>query len=219
MNGPLFHDRRDAARQLAERLNASPDLELRRPLVLGVPRGGVVIASELAKRLNAEMDVVLARKLRHPLQPEVAIGAVSEEGEVYPYARAQLADVDEEYLREERDRRLSELVRHRELFRGVRGAVPVAGRSVIVTDDGVATGSTMFAVLKILKAKEASESIVAVPVAPPQQLDEIRQQCDLAICLSMPDPFWAVGGSYKEFEQVSDDYVCDLLREFALVSR
>jgi predicted phosphoribosyltransferase len=219
MKEPLFYDRPDAARQLAERLKESEGLELRDPLVLGVPRGGAVIAAELAKQLNFDMDVALARKLRHPVQPELAIGAVSEDGEVYLNARARPADVNDEYLQEERDRRLEEFVRHRDLFRGVRVAASIAGRSVIITDDAIATGSTMFAVLQIAKAKEAHETIVAVPVAPPQRLEQIRQQCDLAICLSMPDPFWAVGGSYGDFERVSDECVCELLREFAPVSR
>jgi predicted phosphoribosyltransferase len=186
---------------------------------LGVPPGGAVIAAELAKQLGVDMDVMLARTLRHPLQPELAIGAVSEDGEAYLNARARLANADDEYLKEERDRRLGELVRERDLFRAVRRAAPVAGRSVIITDEGIVTGSTMFAILQIVKAREARETIVAVPVARPEQLEQIRQQCDLAICLAMPDRFGAFAGWCQDSGQVGDEQVCDVLREFAPISR
>src|SRR5512137_1559748 len=139
----MFANREDAARQLADRLRGR---ELVDPVVLAIPRGGVVTGAVLARELGAELDVVLARKLRAPGQPELAVGAVSEDGQVYlnHYAQEYL-DVMEEYLEQERRHQMAEIARRKELFRSVRPKAPLAGRSVIVTDDGIATGSTMIA--------------------------------------------------------------------------
>src|SRR5262245_1964676 len=139
----MFRNREDAALQLAARLKDRP---LHDPLVLAIPRGGVVVGAVLARELGADLDVVLSRKLRAPNYPEVAIGAVAESGAVFlnQYA-AELTGTMPAYLHEECHRQLGEITRRRRFFRGLRPPEPVAGRSVIVTDDGIATGSTMIA--------------------------------------------------------------------------
>ncbi|MEX2287678.1 MAG: alpha/beta family hydrolase [Planctomycetaceae bacterium] len=210
---PLFRDREDAGRQLAKRLK---ELELHDPLVLGIPRGGVATGAVLARELNADLDIVLARKLRAPMQPELAIGSVSEDGHVYltPEART-IPGVTDEYIAREREYQINEIERRTTLFRSVRPAARFAGRSIILTDDGIATGSTMLAALDVIKAHEPYEVIVAAPVAPPDRLEPIRQKCDRLICLHTPALFWAIGQFYADFRQVEDDEVVNLLREFA----
>ena len=211
----MFRDREDGARQLAAKLKGRL---LHDPLVLAIPRGGVVTGAVLARELGAELDVVLSRKLRAPGQPELAVGAVSEDGRVNlnHHARA-FVDQMEEYLVEERRYQLSEVTRRKKLFRGVRPQAPVAGRSVIVTDDGIATGSTMIAALQSVKAQNPREVIVAVPVASPDRLEEVRRWCDEVVCLLSPEDFSAIGQFYKDFNQVEDEQVLDLLRQFAPV--
>jgi predicted phosphoribosyltransferase len=209
----MFRDRQDAGFRLAERLRERPLCD---PLVLAIPRGGVVIGAVLARELGADLDVVLARKLRAPGQPELAIGAVAESGDVFlnPHA-AQLKDTYGDYLADERRYQLAEISRRARLFRSVRPAAPIAGRSVIVTDDGIATGSTMIAGLQVVRAKKPHELIVAVPVAAPERLDDLRKLCDEVVCLMLPWQFWAIGQFYEDFSQVDDEEVLALLRDFA----
>lgn len=213
----MFLDREDAGRQLVDKLRG---LELHDPVVLAIPRGGVVIGAVLARELEAELDVVLSRKLRAPGQPELAIGAIAEDGAVYlnGFARRMTGATDE-YLAEERRRQLDEIARRRELVRTVRPRARLKDRSVIVTDDGIATGSTMIAALDVIRGQEPREVIVAVPVAPPDGLEEIRRRCDRLICLLAPPDFYAIGQFYQEFEQVDDEQVIALLRELAPKAR
>jgi predicted phosphoribosyltransferase len=211
-----FRDREDAARQLAQRLKGR---ELHDPLVLAIPRGGVVTGAVLARELGADLDVVLSRKLRAPMQPELAVGAITEDGQVYlNHHAAEFLGILEDYLAEERRHQLAEIARRKELFRGVRPQAPVAGRSVIVTDDGIATGSTMIAALQAVKTRQPREVIVAVPVASPDRLAEVRRWCDEVVCLLAPEEFWAIGQFYEDFTQVEDVEVIQLLREFAVAA-
>jgi predicted phosphoribosyltransferase len=206
-----FRDRADAARQLAGRLKGR---DLRDPLVLAIPRGGVVTGAVLARELGAELDVVLSRKLRAPYQPEYALGAIAENGQVTlnPDAWAA-AGVSDEYLEAEQEHQLAEIRRRKKLVRGVRPAAAVTGRSVIVTDDGIATGSTMIAALQAVRAQHTHELIAAAPVAAPDRLAEVRRWCDDAVCLLAPAVFWAIGEFYDQFDAVEDDEVLRLLRE------
>jgi predicted phosphoribosyltransferase len=207
----MVRNREDAARQLARRLKSR---KLRDPVVLGIPRGGVVIAAVLARELDAELDIVLSRKLRAPYQPELAIGAIGEGGEpqLQPFAQ-DIPGVTEQYVREESARQRAEIARRRTLFRAVKAPADVKGRSVIVTDDGIATGSTMLAALHVLNAQGPHEVILAVPVAPPDALDRFRPQCGHIECLLAPAYFGAVGNFYDDFTQVEDAEVVGLLRE------
>lgn len=212
-NPTIFTNREEAGRQLAERLKGRA---LHRPLVLAVPRGGVVIGAVLADELGAELDVVLARKLGAPGQPELAIGALAEDGQVYLNHEAEkFMEGLQDYVAQERQRQLEELARRSRLFRQVRPPAMVTDRSVIVTDDGIATGSTMIAALQSTRAQRPRELIVAVPVGSADRLAEVRRWCDELICLLVPEWFWAVGQFYEDFRQVSDEEVVELLSRHA----
>ena len=205
----MFRDREDAARRLAARLKGP----LRNPLVLAIPRGGVVTGAVLAQELGAELDIVLSRKLRAPMQPEFAIGAISEDGQIYlnPDVGAVIG-LSDDYVAQEGRRQIAEIARRKKLFREMRPQASVAGRSVIVTDDGIATGSTMIAALQVVRTQKPHELIVAVPVAPPDRLEEVRRWCDDVVCLHFPQSFWAIGQFYADFSQVEDSQVVELLR-------
>ncbi len=209
----LFRNREDAARQLADKLTGRPFRDL---LVLGIPRGGVVIGAVLAQDLNADLDVVLARKLRAPGQPELAVGALSEDGEVYLNRYAEdVLRLSKEYLDQERDYQLAEIARRQKLFRAARPQAPIQGRSILLTDDGIATGSTMNAALHVVAGQKPHEVVVAVPVASPDRLRPLRRQCDDLICLYSPRDFYAIGQFYADFSQIEDEEVLALLRPFA----
>lgn len=207
----MFRDREDAARRLAERLKGR---ELYDPLVLAIPRGGVVTGAVLARELGADLDVVLSRKLRAPGQPDLAVGAITEDGGVYldPYA-LEYVHLPDDYLTGERRHQLTEIARRRKLCRAVRPPAQVSGRSVIITDDGIATGSTMLAAIQTIQAQNPREVIVAVPVASRDRLEDVRRLCDDAVCLLAPENLWAVGQFYEEFSEVDDEQVVDLLRQ------
>jgi putative phosphoribosyl transferase len=208
----LFRDREDAARQLAKQLLK---FELRQPLVLAIPRGGVATGAELANALHAELDIVLARKLRSPFNPELAFGAIGENGEVYldPVIE-RIAEVTDEYLEQERTRQIHEIEQRKQLYRKAKAAAEIAERSVILTDDGIATGSTMFAAIAVVRRQNPFELIVAVPVAPADRVEKMRTLCDRFVCLSAPSDFSAVGEFYESFEQVEDDQVLAMLRKY-----
>jgi predicted phosphoribosyltransferase len=205
----MFRNREDAALQLADVLRHR---DWHDPLVLAIPRGGVVTGAVLARELGAELDVILSRKLRAPEQPELAVGAVSEDGHIHLNDQARgIAGLTVEYLNGERRHQLAEIARRKELFRAVRPQAPVIGRSVIVTDDGIATGSTMIGALQVIIAHDPHEVMVAVPVATPDRLKEVREWCDEVVCLETPKEFWAVGQFYADFREVNDDEVVELL--------
>lgn len=207
----MFRDREEAGYSLAERLKGRP---LQSPLVLAIPRGGIVIGAVLARELDAELDVVLSRKLRMPLQPELAVGAVAEDGSVYLNPRGDfLDDLLGDYLAEEKSIQFGEIARRERLFRSVRPRAPIAGRSVIVTDDGIATGATMIAALQSLKNHDPHGVIVAVPVATTERVKEMRRWCDDVVCLLQPAELRAVGQFYENFEPVEDSTVLEVLRQ------
>jgi putative phosphoribosyl transferase len=207
----VFENREDAARQLAKEL-MFPGLQNR--LVLGIPRGGVVTASVLALELSAELDVVLARKLRAPFQSEYAIGAIGEDNEVEVDRRAaQLAGADETYIQQECRQQIQEIARRQRFFRMAKRKVPIPDRPIILTDDGVATGATMTAAIRVIKAQMPQELIVAVPVAPPEFHALIRGQCDRVICLITAADLRAVGEYYRDFSTVTDAEVIQLLKD------
>lgn len=206
-----FRDRAEAGRLLAERLRDRP---LTQPLVLGIPRGGVVTGAALAKELGAELDVVLARKLRTPWHAELAMGALSEEGEVIwnPQVLSD-AGVPPDYAEGEIARQTAEIERRKRMVRAVRPAAAMAGRSVILTDDGIATGATLMAALHVVRHHRPREIIVAVPVAPPAAVQALKNEGVEVVCLLAPIDFRAVGEFYEDFEPVEDAQVLELLRQ------
>ncbi len=202
----FFEDRKEAARLLAEALRP---LGLQRPVVLGIPRGAVVLADTIARELGGTMDVVLARKIGAPGNPEYALGAVSEDGRVFlqPYADSI---ADPSYLKAETGRQMQVIRSRRRRYRALRPKEPLAGRDVIITDDGIATGSTMEAALTAVLAEEPRRVVIAVPVGPPEALDKLRQRAEV-VALSAPPDFVAVGAYYRHFPQVNDEDVEKLL--------
>ena len=206
----MLRNREQAGVQLAERFKGRP---FRDALVLAIPRGGVVVGHALARELGAGLDVVLSRKIRAPEQPELAIGAISETGHVYLNPLSEdVVLTREDYLGQERRHQLAEIERRKEMFRGHRPPAEVAGRSVIMTDDGIATGSTMIAALQVIRSQHSHEVIVAVPVVPAGQLAELRHWCDEVVWLVCPENFWAISQFYNDFSEVEDDQVAALLR-------
>lgn len=205
-----FRDRRDGGRQLAERLRHLADADV---VVLGLPRGGVPVAAEVAARLGAPLDVIVVRKLGVPFQPELAMGAIGEGGvrvlvdEVVQVTRV----TTDELLAVERRERL-ELERRARTFRGSRPRVPLAGRTAVIVDDGVATGSTARAACLVARAQGAARVVLAVPVAPAGWETRMRGVADELVAVSTPEGFMAVGQYYVDFHQTSDDDVVRLLR-------
>ncbi len=205
-----FRNRTDAGQRLARELAT---LDLSDPLVLGIPRGGIVIAAEIAQALPAQLDVVLSRKLPTPGQPELALGAISEDGHVVINQDvASMVSFSDEELEAIRRHEAAEIARRRQLFRGGQPLAPVEGRSVIVTDDGIATGATMIAALQDLRERKPRELILAVPVAATSRLAEVSRWADRTVCLYDTEDFYAVGQFYDNFDQVEDSEVVALLR-------
>lgn len=205
----MFHDRDDAARQLADKL-----IEYRgqNPLVLAIPRGAVPMAKLIAQRLDGELDVVLVRKLRAPDQPELAIGSVDESGWTYIADFAAIYGADSDYIESEKQAQLETIRQRRAQYTPVRAPIDPTGRIVIVIDDGLATGATMISALHGLRAKRPAKLICAVPVSPPETLRKVRELADQVVCLQAPPYFQAVGQFYSRFYQVSDDEVMEMLR-------
>ena len=199
-----FTNRQDAGRQLARALEKWRGAQ---PVVVGLPRGGVVVAAEVAQSLAGTLDVLLVRKLRAPGNPELAIGAISEDGGRYVNPEiVRLTGATAAYLAAEcRDRR-AELAAQRAWYRPARPRVPVAGRVVILVDDGLATGATMIAGVHATAANKPGELVVAVPVSPPDTLRRIRNLAGVAhvVCLHAPAWFQGVGQFYADFTQTSD---------------
>lgn len=181
-------------------------------LVLGVPRGGVVVAAAVARRLGLPLDVALARKLGAPRNPELAVGAVAEGGAVWLnrplLTRLRLGD---EWIEDAVTREEGEIARRAERYRQGRPAAEVEGRRVMVVDDGVATGATLASVLQALRAREPSRLVCAVPVAPPDSVEMLGAHCDAIVCPLQPAWFEAVGAWYDDFTQTSDAEVVELL--------
>ena len=208
----MFESRIDAARRLAQAL---AKYRGRNPLVLAIPRGAVEMGRVLADELQGELDVVLVRKLGAPLSPEFAVGAVDETGWAYVADYAASAGADERYLEREKRAQLELLRKRRAQYTPARPPIDPKGRVVIVVDDGLATGATMIAALHAARAKAPERLVCAVPVAAPDSLELVRPHCDEVVCLEAPPGFFAVGQFYREFRQVEDDEVVDLLARSA----
>jgi putative phosphoribosyl transferase len=209
-----FHDRTDAGNLLADRLEKggySP------AIVLGIPRGGVVLADIVAKRLNAYFDIVVPRKLGAPDNEELAIGAVMEDGTSYinRYIVNALR-IPQEYIEREKAHQAEEIRRRSTMYRKP-GDYGITGKTVILVDDGIATGATVIASAKWARKHHPSRLIVAVPVAPPQSVEVLEQEADFVAVLHTPKDFSSVGQFYEEFGPVSDEQVMQVMRSRGLL--
>lgn len=206
----LLRDRRDAGRRLAAELASYAG---RRPIILGLPRGGMPVAYEIANALGAPLDVLLVRKLGVPFQPELGMGAIGEGGirvlndELIARLGIPERDVEQVAVREH-----EELTRRAQAYRGDRPPLDARGRTVIVVDDGLATGFTARAAVEVLRRRGAGEVVLAVPVAAPQSLAELRPYVDALAFVHAPENFFGVGQWYDDFRQTTDDEVVELLR-------
>jgi putative phosphoribosyl transferase len=205
----MFRDRVDAGRALAEAL--APYAK-RRPVILGVPRGGVVVAYEVARRLRAPLDVVLVRKLGVPYQPELGFGAIGEGGvEILDQSMVARAGVSRDAVADVTERERRELGRRIRVYRGTRPPVDVAGRTVIIVDDGIATGVSIRAAAQVIRARGASWVVIAAPVGPPTTVARLFEEADDVVVVEEPTHMMAIGAWYGDFRQVEDEEVTRLL--------
>ncbi len=217
LRAPLYADRDEAGAKLADALrgHAGPST-----LVLGIPRGGVPVAAAVARALGAELDIVVARKLGAPGQPELAIGAVTADGGTFLNDEIlALLGVPQSYLDLELAHQRVEAQRREHSLRGTRPAARIAGRTVILIDDGLATGATMHAAARCIRAHEPARLIAAVPVGARDSCLALARDVDELICLAQPEPFHAVGLAYLEFDQVDDAEVRRLLNRYTRSQR
>lgn len=208
-------DRRSAGAALAQRL---VDRELKDPVVLAMPRGGVPVGVEIAKALNAPLDLVLVRKIGVPYQPELAAAAVVDGAEpeiVVNDEVVRLAGISRDYIDSQAKEELVEIERRRHLYLEGRPRVPLENRTLILVDDGIATGASIRAAIAALRRKNPLRLILAIPVAPVDTVEILRLQVDEVVCLEMPEPFYAIGMHYEDFHQVPDEEVIQLMSEAA----
>lgn len=212
-SGEPYRDRTEAGRLLGYSLKSQ---RLQKPVVLGIPRGGLVVAREIARMLEGDLDIVLARKLRAPMNPELAIGSVSEDGRLFlDETLVSALGIEADYIAQEKAYQMAEIARRMALVRSVLPKTPLAGREVIVTDDGVATGSTLQAALWATSHEKPSKLIAAMPVGPEDTVRRLSADCDEMLVARVPSYFSAVGQFYLRFEQVEDDEVLSILKDEA----
>lgn len=208
----LFQDRAAAGKLLARELAIYANLP--DVVVLALPRGGVPVAFEVAKALNASLDVLVVRKLGVPDDPELAMGAIAPLGvQVLNQDIVRQLNISDEVITRIAQRERQELERREQLYRGDRPALELEGRTVILVDDGLATGATMWAAVVASRKQKPARIIVAVPVAAPETYEDLQSQVEKIVCCATPDPFYSVGRWYEKFPQTTDEEVCDLLAQ------
>ncbi|MDO8513491.1 MAG: phosphoribosyltransferase family protein [bacterium] len=212
MDDTYFLDRNDAGRKLAAKLKTYYS----KPAVIyGLPRGGVVVASEVAQLFHCPLDIVITRKIGHPLNPEYAVGAITEDGFLVG-DKATLASLDQTWLVEEIEKQREEAKRRRVVYLNGHESVDVKNKIAIIIDDGIATGLTMLAAIHEIKKRNPKKVVVAVPVAPPDVATQINNKVDDLVVATNPEFFLgAIGGYYENFPQVTDDEVVELLSKNA----
>lgn len=216
--GRLFGDRRQAGRALAERLRGGLADEL--PVVLGLPRGGIPVAYEIALALKAPLDVLVARKIGAPSNPELGVGAVAEGGvRVLSEATIRALLIDEEELERAEVQAARQVAEAVSRYRSGRPPISLRGRTVVVVDDGLATGGTARAALRAVRAQNAARVVLAVPVGARDTVAALAGEADAVVCLVALQPLWAIGLWYDDFSQVSDDEVRELLRRAVEISQ
>ena len=208
-----FENRRDAGRRLGEQLRL---LQLPDPVVLALPRGGVPVGLEVSRALGAPLDLLLVRKIGVPFQPELAVAAVMDGASpvivVEERVRAETG-VSRAYIDQRAQQELKEIERRRALYLADRKPIARRRRTAILVDDGIATGTTVRAAIRGLRQRAPARLVLAVPVAPPETIDELKSEVDVIVCLLQPPMFRAIGLYYRDFHQLSDDEVIAMMRE------
>ena len=211
MGRVIFKDRVDAGRRLAEALSGFKGTN---PIVLGIPRGGVVVANEVAKAIGGRLDIVVTRKIEAPGEPEYALGAVTQEGDVIlDRQAAETLGASKEYLDLQVKQKKEEVKERVKRFRGDAPSPELGGKVVIIVDDGIATGSSIGAAVMSVRKRHPTEVIVAVPVAPPDALETLSEDGTTILCLETPVEFLAIGEFYSTFDQVEDGEVKRILEQ------
>lgn len=210
----LFADRSQAAEMLSVQLTDYKEYE--NLIVLGIPRSGVILADKLARNLSAELDIVLTRKIRAPHNPELGIGAVCEDGKHYlKESIVNTLGLSQHYIDEEKNDQFDQIQQKKNRYRAVLEKKPLNGRVVILTDDGVATGSTMQAAIWAAIAEFPKKIILALPVAPPDILKQLARDANETVCLCAPSNFIAISQFYTYFEQIEDEQVIEVLKNYS----
>jgi putative phosphoribosyl transferase len=212
-----FKNRSEAGRKLAKALAAYKD---QHPVILALPRGGVPVAAEVAIALHAPLDLILVRKIGVPIQPELAMGAVVDGGApiiVRNEDVIRLAGIDETEFKAICDSELAEIERRRQRYLGGRERINIDGKTAIVIDDGIATGATTRAALRATRMRNPKKLVLAVPVAPTDSLAALRSDADEVICLEDHEFFGAIGFYYRNFNQIADDEVIEMLKRFPVL--
>ena len=205
----IFRDRVDAGKKLARALGS---YNAEKPVVYALPRGGVVVGAEVARSLDAPLDLIIVRKVGHPFSPEYAIAAVAEDGHTV-VNRLEVDTIDKEWFEENLQIERREAGRRRELYMRGRNPISAADRIAIIVDDGLVTGLTMFGAIQEIRHSNPQKIVVAVPVAPPQTVQELKRVADDVVVLYETANFGAIGSFYSRFDQVSDEEVIGLLHE------
>lgn len=205
----VFKNRQDAGLKLAEELLNYRDQNV---IVLGIPRGGVIVAAEVAKALQAPLDVITPRKIGAPFNEELAVGAATPDGTViFDKQALSLFKLREEDLREQIAREIAEMERRSQFYRKERGKLDCHGKTVLLIDDGIATGMTAKAALQSLRKQEPANLVLAVPVASQEAIADLQEYVDNLVCLQVPTVFYAVGQFYQDFSQTTDEEVLAVL--------
>jgi putative phosphoribosyl transferase len=210
----MFYDRYEAGQKLASALKKYRDK--RNVIILAIPRGGVVTGFEVAKALNVPLDIVVARKIGAPGNPEFAIGAVSEKGEIILNEETvSNYRISQDYIKKEAKSQRAEVKRRLTEYRGKKKPINLKNKIVIITDDGIATGASVKAAISSVKTENPKKIILAMPVAPPGTIEELKKQVDEAVVIEKPSMFFAVGQFYQIFDQTSDEEVKKILGEIS----
>ena len=205
----IFKDRRDAALKLSKFLDKYRTENL---IVFGIPRGGVEIGYYIAQKLECLLEVTIPRKIGAPFQPELAVGAVAEDGTIYIEEEvAEFVGISKEYVSSAARRELEVIKKRIELYREGKDIPQLSQYNVIVVDDGIATGATMIATLRFLRKKNPIKLVCGTPVAPSETIHKLWKEADDVVCLETPTPFYAIGQFYKDFRQLTDEEVLNYL--------
>lgn len=213
----MFKDRVEAGQRLAWALS---DYKGKDAVVLAIPRGGVVVGHQVAEELGAPLDIIVPRKIGAPGNPELAIGAVTQDGSLMLDPRlVEILGVPEGHIEEEARRQMDEIARRMSKYRGERPRPDLEGKIVILVDDGIATGATIRAAITSIRKQRPALLVVAVPVGPPREMENLKGEVDRVVCLMTPEPFYAIGQFYGDFSQTSDEEVNELLRRVEMRKR